>query len=417
MKLFLILGMLFTFASCYNSNTELVVIEDTESQPLVLIDTFGKEITIPKGKIEAQIVLNKTKATFIIGKDDNAEKFPFKIKDKESFLYTNEPLTLTSEQTGQPVTLVVVRDVEKEFDRINVSIMNTEGTQLLATAQVINNNGSDKNSYDSKKNEFLSSYQKIKMSQRSLVFEIDAAVDDTNIFFDNLHMAGLYNAADNIVNYGAAVYISPWAYSRYYKINWILSDGSDSSKEQKNAWQTAMKESPIVDYVTWVHSGSQEVSSDWLKGKKENQLRMVYVGACHSGSSSEFISEYNAAVTSGHRNVSASPLFQFSFFRNWVYGRSFKNSIKKAWWWGNAKAKALEFITFAKIWQKNTGLGYWRDVDQMLYDSEMKIAYTASLPASDVSVDLSTVRSRSESAANTYIIVEEASKLGDDDKN
>ncbi len=404
---------LLSLAACYDSRTELHVIPSDDGTVFMLKDQFGKFRRIEAGAHKARIELSSTRATLVFpGRDyprdpQDAVKFRFNIPSRDEFLYSNAPLAISAAFSGQPVNLVVARDVEKEFDRINVSLYNEEDTKLIATAQLINKNGSDKRSFDEEKGEFLSSYQKVKMSQRALVFEINGAVDD--MFW---MVGGVENALDNIVNYGAAAYIAPWAYARYYKVNWILSDGSDSSDYQKEKWQNALRSAPVVDYVSWVHEGDQYVNRSWLEGKKEHQLRMVYIGACNSGASVSFIREQNAAVTSGHRGLSASPLFQFSIFRNWAYGRSYRSAVQKGWFWGKAKAKVLEYATFANFWAEKTGLGMWDDVDDMLQSSEPLLAYTADLHARDVSVGLSTVRKSSTEKRNRLeVIVEAASKI------
>lgn len=398
--------MLLSLTACNEIDIELNVIAKKLS--LDLIATDSSSITIPNAKHDGKVKIDEKEMIMALNKDGKEFEFSFKTKGKDSILYSNEPMRISSEQSEQPVTLIVNRVIKKDFDVINLSIYDREEKELLATTQLINKNGGDKRTFDENKNEFLSSYQKLKSSQRTLIFEIDGEVDAMMRLIGNLE-----NAADNIVNYSAMVYVSPWAYSRYSKIHWILSDDAEDEIPQQKAWSSAIKESPVIDFVSWVHSGNQYLKKSWVKGKKENQLRMVYVGACSSGNSQIFITDHNAAVANGHRNTSASPLFQFSFFRNWIYGKSFSGAIKSAWESGVIKAKTLEFLTFAPLWQKSAGGigGYWKDVDAMLYDSEMLIAYTADIPANNVSVDVSAIRTKK--IKRLEIITEEASKINE----
>lgn len=431
LKGIILLALAIMLTACYKPETTLHVVPGTQAK-LGLFDEDKHLVVLNSGAYEGKFKFYKEKKydssegkfvptgkeyAKLVLKVDNDKKvnFKFNVIEKRSFLYTNAPVRIKSADLGQPVDLIVSREVEKKLDRINVRVVNTVTDELLATMQLINKNGSDKKGYDKEKEEFLQSYQTVRMSKRAIVFEINGAVDDMLYLLPGFEWVG--DVADNIINYGAAIYIAPWVYSRYYKVNWILSDKSDSWKYEEKTWQKVLKQAPVIDYVAWVHSGDQNLSRSDLRGKKEHQLRMVYSGACYSKTSSKFIRNHNAAVASGHRNTSASPFFQFSFFRNWAYGRSFKSSINTAWKVGKFNARAVEFVTFAKLWQDKYGFIDWYSVDDMISDSEMGISYTKEMLASDLDVSTSAAPKRNNKN-KSYIVEEYVSqfKFGEEEK-
>ncbi len=418
--LFLSIFVLLNLTSCYNPDTKLRVVKN-KKKSLILVTTNGERLKFIPYNYRAKLYLEQSKKThgkghakirkkikLTIFTSKGEHNIDFNIKNNRDILYTNKPVHINSSESGQPVHLVFTREVEKEFDRINVTVFDRRHKTLLATMQIINDNGDDKHAYDENKGEFLQSYQGIKTSQRSLVFKINGDLDKNMKMGPNFKWVG--NLTDSTVNYGALVLVSPWVYSRYWKVNWLLGNDGESDREQEKAWRTALKEAPVVDYVSWVHRGKQGLKKDWMKDKKKHQLRMVYVGACDSKGSKEFIEDYNAAVASGHRNTSASPLFQFSYLRNWVYGRSHKDAIKSAWNWGNGIVSGMDFFNITSWWMRAFGeTSPWKNSKEMLYDSEMMISYTPELRSSEVEISLSAVPDRN--SKKLKIITEEVSKF------
>src|SRR5690606_30654551 len=112
----------------------------------------------------------------------------------------------------------------------------------------------------------------------------------------------------------------------------------------------------------FLHAGDQELPMDATAeslGLKKNQLRVVYTGACESKHGTEWMLDYGAVAAGGQRETSASPLFQFTVLRQWVYGFSFEDALINGYSAGKRKAKALEWITFAKLWEDKTGIFLW----------------------------------------------------------
>ena len=143
------------------------------------------------------------------------------------------------------------------------------------------------------------------------------------------------------------------AYARYANVSWIIGDDNKSTEQTDEKWKTVAKEYPVIDYFAFVHSGDQRISTDGTRdrmtmetiGLKKNQLRLVYTGACSSGSGTEWLKQYASAGAGGQRGTSASPIFQFSVLKKWVYGFDFEDSVVKAWKAAVRKVRALEWIT------------------------------------------------------------------------
>ncbi|MEK6625705.1 MAG: hypothetical protein AABY86_12090, partial [Bdellovibrionota bacterium] len=255
----------------------------------------------------------------------------------------------------------------------------------------------DKVLFDAKENQFLASYQAVKRKQRAAVIRINGDVD--SMIYLPKKFGQLEETLDHIVNYGGMLLISPWAYARYANVSWIIGDDNKSTEQTDEKWKTVAKEYPVIDYFAFVHSGDQRISTDGTRdrmtmetiGLKKNQLRLVYTGACSSGSGTEWLKQYASAGAGGQRGTSASPIFQFSVLKKWVYGFDFEDSVVKAWKAAVRKVRALEWITFAKFWEEKTGVLMWRNVDELLYDSEILISYTKELPAANLKINQSAV--------------------------
>ncbi|HXH75196.1 MAG TPA: hypothetical protein VNJ08_09545 [Bacteriovoracaceae bacterium] len=374
-------------------------IKVTDSAPLIVQTRDGEKLILPVGDIKGELVIDgkKPENSFLkLYLMRNNKKFrpeiPLKLPDINTLLGSNDPVKLESKELGQTFGMMVMRQIRPGKDLFIMTFHDAEFTN--SSAEMSFEYEPSKVLYDENKKEFLASYQTVKRKQRALVVRIDGDIDG------GLSMARsfgwLEKTLDHIVNYSGAALISPWAYARYSEVKWVIGDESRDDKDA-NKWKGVVKEFPVIDYFAFVHSGSQELPDNLNAEElslKKNQLRVVYTGACYSKHGTEWIKDFTAVAAGGQRGLSASPLFQFTVLRKWVYGYSFENSLIDAYHAGARKVRALEWITFAKLWQNKTGVLAWKNVDDMLTSSEILFSYTDEVPAKNLHISQSAILSK-----------------------
>jgi hypothetical protein len=327
----------------------------------------------------------------------NNKKFrpviPMRLPSIDILLGSTDPVKLDANELGQHFGLIVMRQMRPGDDLFTITFHDKKFTNSFG--QMVFEFEPDTVHFDENKNEFLASYQKVLRKQRALLVKIDGDVDRMLKLSDGF--GWLEKTLDHIVNYGGAALISPWAYARYSKVKWMIGESSKEDKlDQIDDIKDIVTRYPVIDYFSFVHEGNQvlpkNVSAQEL-GLKKNQLRVVFTGACESGSGKEWLNSYEAVAASGTRKVSASVLFQFTVLRKFVYGFSFEDAVVEGYEAGASKARALEWITFADKWQEEHGVLEWKDVDDMLLQSELLYSFTPEMPASDVGISHSAILS------------------------
>jgi hypothetical protein len=352
----------------------------------------GETLRFPEAQMRAELeVDSKAGSTsylrpFLLknGKSYRPE-IPLKLPAYEDLLASTDPVRLDADKIGQNFGLMLMREIRPGKDLYTVTFHNKDFDTTLG--KMTFEFESDKAAYDEKNMKFLASYQKVKRKHRAAVFKINGDVDDMMSLGKDF--GWLEKALDHVVNYGGAILISPWVYARYSSVKWLIGDVS--SQKTQEQWNEAAAGYPVIDYFSYVHSGDQYDSEMDSAGLKKNQLRLAYTSACSSGSAKRFIIDYGAANAGGHRNTSASPFFQFNVVKKWIYGYTFEDSMVKAWESGLRKIKALEWISFAPLWQKKHGFMYWSNADDMAMDSELMLSYTPEVPANTLTIKDSAV--------------------------
>lgn len=307
------------------------------------------------------------------------DEFDITLPPADDFLHILNPITLSSSELEQPFDLVVIRKVDIDYDQIGVTFKAPDSEDdIYATAQF--DHRSTRIAFDEKSQSFLRSYQKVKYSQRGLMFPIDGALGSDFL--------------NDVVNFAGKLLIAPWVYARYSHIEWVLNAG-EADQLIKKRWIRLIEKYPVVDYFAFVHGGTDDRIIKPLSEvpKKEHQLRFAYSEGCGGGSQFEYIENYNTAVSAGHKGTSASPLFAFPLVRQWAYGESAQESVKRGYAQGTQTARIIQHTPLAYLWNKFVK-GYWTSTDDMLESSEPMLAWTPDLPPSKLYVGLSAVVNR-----------------------
>lgn len=309
--------------------------------------------------------------------------FKLNLPPAKEVLTALEEVELSASELGQAFNIKIERQVDYMEDHYGVTFLSLRSNKILAST-TFNYKPKEAN-FDEETQSYLRSYQNVKKSHRAVFIAIDANLDD---FF--YAMPAIGEVSDAIVNYTGALLLFPWAHFRYKEVKWLIGDNTDDSEKITEAWTKVIDKSPVVDFMAFVHGGHEEDIVSHLDEipHKENQLRYAYTSGCESGNGDFFIVDHNASIAVGHEGLSASPLFSFSLFRNWTYGRSLQTSLSHSYKSGSAKARALNAIA-SNIIKK-----YWVDVDDMIASSEPRSAYLRSLPPSQVFVNLSSIPSK-----------------------
>jgi len=403
LKLLTLIVALLLTVGCKKSIEGKMNVAQPEGAPdLVMKTSDGKLLKLPKGDMKVDLVVDgkhpeKSYLKLYLRKGNRKYRpeIPVRLPNINDLLGANDPVRLEGQNLGQNFGIMLVRQIRPGKDLFTMTLHDKEFDSMLG--KMTFEYEPEKVLYDAKKGEFLASYQKVKRKQRAAVIRINGDVD--RMLALPKKFGWLEQTLDHIVNYGGMVLVSPWAYVRYANVKWIIGDDNKSERNTDEKWKEVVKKYPVIDYFAFVHSGDQRVRTDGNGprmtqhelGLKNNQLRLVYTGACSSGSGTEWIKDYSAVGAGGQRNTSASPIFQFQVLKKWAYGYDFETSVVKTWKSAVAKLRALEWITFAKYWEDKTGILYWKNVDDLLYDSEIMISYTNQVPAKNLRVSQSAI--------------------------
>ena len=389
-----VLGLALMLGACkVDLDGKLTVVDQENGLRLVTKLKDGSTLYLPFAEMRAELQVDSKegKTSYLVpylrknGKKYRP-KIPLMLPKVNDLLVSNDPVKVDADKLGQTFGMMVMRQIRPGKDLYTVTFHNPEFDTTLA--KMTFEFKPKKALYDEDRREFLASYQNVKRKHRAAVFKIDGDVE--NMISIGKKFGWLEKAVDHIVNYGGMLLISPWMHARYSSVKWIIGDGKSRDKTQEK-WNDVISKYPVIDYFAYVHDGDQHAHGMQNSSLKKNQLRLMYTGACNSGSSKSFITEYGAAAAGGHRNISASPFWQFNVVKKWTYGFSFEDSAIMAWKSGVRKAKALEFISFAKFWQDKNGFMMWRNVDEMIEDSEISISYTDEVPAKYLKINQSAV--------------------------
>lgn len=171
-----------------------------------------------------------------------------------------------------------------------------------------------------------------------------------------------------------AEWIKEHAEKVYDKVFIAQGDLSRDNDYMSFIWAQAL-EFDIVDYVSMVHGGGQNIKPEWNVPCDSVKIRMVYSEACKGGSGKQaFIGGFNALASAGHKangvNPSASPFFSFSFLSNWFSGQSFYRSLQNSWQDGSSLLKNNH-----RAFLLSQLLGGYATVDQALEGSSIEYSY------------------------------------------
>jgi hypothetical protein len=398
MKFLIASAILLLFVGCKTEiETEIDIVEKS---PMIVKTLERDRIKIPQGRMKGELTIDSDNPQrsylkfFMVRKNRKFRpEVPLKLPSVDVLLGSTDPVKLESKNIGQNFGMMVMRQMRRGDDLFTVTFHDKEFNQSFG--QMTFEFEPDTVHFDENKNEFLASYQKVLRKQRALIVKIDGDVDRMLKLSNGF--GWLEKTLDHIVNYGGAALISPWAYARYSKVMWMIGESTiEEKKEHVEGIKEITSTYPVIDYFSFVHEGNQIFpmnSSAKDLGLKKNQLRVVFTGACESGAGSEWLKNYSAVAAAGTRKVSASVLFQFGVLRRFVYGFSFEDSVVNSYNSGVAKARALEWVSFADKWQEEHGVIKWKSVDDMLEQSELLYSYTAEMPASEVGVSHSAILS------------------------
>jgi hypothetical protein len=395
MTKFLLSILLLVTAGCKTRYD--VVLKVYEDRKLTVITEDKKKLELFQGEGAVRLVLNTKRPhrsyftlDMRLPSKSISTTVPLKLPALDVVLGSNDAVKLSAAELGQSFGMMVMRTPGKEKDSFAVTFHDPDFDETLGEMSFETDKISTQEADDES---LLATYQKVKRKNRAAIIKMDGGVK-ANLDFRK-GFKWLEPTFDHIVNYSGVVLISPWVYARYKHIEWLV--GQDEEGEFTRGWMKTVAKYPVIDYFAFVHSGNQHLpskSNDYLfyygganrlsmadVGLKQNQLRAVYTGACESGTSSEWLTNYGAVVAAGQRNLSASPLFQFVVVTKWIYGFSFEDAIVKAWKAGVRRVRALEWVTFAKLWQNRYGVLLWNNADDMLFDSEIQFSATSEAPA------------------------------------
>jgi len=369
----------------YENSDFVVKTSDQETIPLQAGSTRSTLVINTRRPEKSYFTLNiRTPFTTL------SKRVPLNLPQLDNLLAANDAIRLDSTTIGQSFGMMIMRTPGRDKESFSITFHDPGFNQTIGEMTF----ETDKIPELKESDFFIKEYQEVKRKHRAAVIKIDGEIESQLSMPRGLKW--LEKTIDHVVNYSGVVLISPWVYARYKHITWEV--GSDHG-DFASAWKATVEKYPVIDYFAFVHSHNQwlprkkdtpflmsaPLSMDDL-GLKQNQLRAVYTGACRSGDSSEWLTNYAAVVAAGQRNLSASPLFQFVVVTKWIYGFSFEDSISKAWQAAIRRVKALEWVTFAKLWQKNHGVLLWDSADDMLFDSEIIYSFTKEALASEIDI-------------------------------
>ena len=174
--------------------------------------------------------------------------------------------------------------------------------------------------------------------------------------------------------------------SPYSKVYCVRGTQLEDDALMKGIWGKAIAENDQIDYVTFVHGGSQYIKKKWaseeqLKGK----LRMVYSEACGGGHGELALEKFNAVAAAGHsvraNDISASPFFSTAFLWAWSGGETLKNSIQYASDCGNWRLRTRIGFFIAQL-----AAGY-KTPESAIEQSRMCYAQWEHLTADQVTIN------------------------------
>jgi hypothetical protein len=355
----------FALSACHEVSTVLLVSKEN----LSLETKKEGSVSLPEGRYDIE---------FTISDDGTDELHIFESETKHHVIHkaelqlppykdlanVKERMEISADKIGQPFDLVVTRDTDPGIQFIGFSLMKPGTQTILATAHFKSDLVEDGKDSAQEKS-FVREYQNFRRSQRGVFIPINGA---------------LSGDLNGLVNWTAKLFIAPWIYARYANVEWELNmDEANVEENVKAKWARLFEKSPVVDYFAFTHSWEDEEMARHMpiEKKKLHQLRYVYTEACHSGSASVFIKKYNAALTTGHSDTSASPFFAFSLIRNWVYGKNVEGSVRAGWSGGKGFIHVLDAVGISTAIAKTSG---WDDTENMINDSELMLAWTRETP-------------------------------------
>lgn len=171
-----------------------------------------------------------------------------------------------------------------------------------------------------------------------------------------------------------AEWVKERAEAVYDQVLIVEGELSRDSDYMAYVWSEALN-FDVIDYISMVHGGCQNIKPEWKVPTDSVKIRMVYSEACKGGSGKEgFIDGFNALAAAGHKadavNASASPFFSFSFLNNWFSGQSFYDALQGAWRDGSNLLKNNPYaFSLAQF------IGGYASVDQALEGSSIEYSY------------------------------------------
>lgn len=166
-----------------------------------------------------------------------------------------------------------------------------------------------------------------------------------------------------------AQWIENKAKATYNNVYLIKGDDLRQDQKMKDAWEQALRDNDVVDYVSMVHQGDQFIKDAWQVSNTK-KLRMVYSEACCGGSGKDhFILKHRAALSAGHKGKSASPLFSLTFIHNWLDGNNFVASFQDAWSKGQMLLNTQGGLILASM------IGGYTDKEEIVRESKIAVSF------------------------------------------
>ena len=142
----------------------------------------GAVLSLPKATMDAELVVDSKRPenSYIIlhlrkGTQKYRPQIPVRLPSLDVVLGANDPVRLEARELGQDFGLMVMREIRPGKDLFTMTFHDSEFNSTIA--KMVFEYEPSKVLFDSKKNEFLASYQAVKRKQRAVVIKINGAVD------------------------------------------------------------------------------------------------------------------------------------------------------------------------------------------------------------------------------------------------
>lgn len=174
---------------------------------------------------------------------------------------------------------------------------------------------------------------------------------------------------------GRADWVTEQAEKIYTNVYVVTGASARDDTMMSALWAVALAENDVIDYVSMVHGGYQNIKDGWNVPRDSKKLRMVYSEACKGGSGRiGFVDTYGAMFSAGHTDNtkynSASPFFSFFFLEAWLAGKPYYEALSDAWKKGTALIQKPESSPINQIMSSNPSTAASIEASQIIMASQ-----------------------------------------------